>query len=391
MVHDRVEAHRTQLNLPDDVIAVNAGSWGPLCNAARKEIKHGYRIEADSRGGNPTYMKEIGSGLTRYGKVIDEAKEEVSRLIGCMEDEVALCDSTTTGMNIFMWGYEWIPGDEILTGSLENPAALIPLNVLSDRKKIKLRFVELGTGDTDGAQKISEAITDKTRMILVSDVDYVTGSRIDLKTLCQIAHENDILVLVDGVQAVGNHQVDVKELEVDGYSISRHKFLCGPEGAGAIYIKKEAMEYIQPTFTGVFSDAYHGSQEEFIPSTTAQRYEISTRPLPVIMGGTAATRWMRESVGLDYIQERCRKLYNRLWDEMNQMDKIILVSKRDQNSLLSFSIRNTESKIVVETLRRNNIFTRTINRFEPNPVRISIGFWNREADIDHILKTLRKF
>jgi L-cysteine/cystine lyase len=293
-------------------------------------------------------------------------------------------------MNIFIWGYDWIPGEEILTGSLENPAAIIPLNVLSRRKNIKLRFVDLGTGDADGVQKISRAITEKTRMILISDVDYVTGSRIDLKTLCKIAHEKDILVMVDGVQAIGNHKVNVKDLGVDGYSISRHKFLCGPEGAGALYIKNEVMEYIQPTFTEVFSDAHHGSQEEFIPATTAQRYEVSTRPLPVIMGGTAATHWVRESVGLDYIQRRCRSLYNRLWDEMNQMDRVVLVSKRNQNSLMSFSIRNKASKVVVETLRRNNIFTHKINRFESEPVRISIGFWNRETDIAQILKTLRQ-
>jgi L-cysteine/cystine lyase len=390
MVLDRVDDLRAELNLPEDVIAVNAGSWGPLCNAARKEIKRGYRVEAESRGDNPTYMKEKVSGLTRYGEVIDEAKEEVSRLLGCTAEEVALCDSTTTGMNIFIWGYDWIPGEEILTGSLENPAAIIPLKVLASRKSIKLRFVDLEMGYTDIVQKISEAITEKTRMILISEVDYATGSRIDLKTLCKIAHENDVLVLVDGVQAVGNHQVDVKDLGVDGYSISRHKFLCGPEGAGALYVKNEVMEYIQPTFTGVFSDAYHGSQKEFIPATTAQRYEVSTRPLPVIRGGTAATRWVRESVGLDYILRRCRRLYNRLWDEMNQIENVILVSKRAQNSLLLFSIRNKASKLVVETLRRKNIFTRKINRFESEPVRISIGFWNRETDIAQILKTLRQ-
>lgn len=227
-------------------------------------------------------------------------------------------------------------------------------------------------------------------MILISDVNYATGSRIDLKKLSKIAHENDILVLVDGVQAIGNHEVNVKDLGVDGYSISRHKFLCGPDGAGALYVNKKAMQQILPTFTGIFSDAHHGSHEEFVPMTDAQRYEVSTRPLPVIMGGTAATHWVRKNVGLKYILRRCRKLYNRLWDELNEVDKITLFSQRDQNSLLSFSIKNRSSQNIMEKLRKNYIFTRTVNGFDSEPVRLSLGFWNRESDIDQILKVVKQ-
>ena len=136
------EEARKHLNLPDDVIAVNAGSWGPLCKAARDAITAAYREEASSRGDDPNYMKSKGSGLTRYSEVVSDAKDTLARFLGCQPNEIALCDSTTTGMNIFLWGYDWKQGDQILAGCLENPAAKVPLMVLAKRRGVKLVYFD---------------------------------------------------------------------------------------------------------------------------------------------------------------------------------------------------------------------------------------------------------
>ncbi|MFH1179888.1 MAG: aminotransferase class V-fold PLP-dependent enzyme, partial [Candidatus Bathyarchaeota archaeon] len=181
--------------------------------------------------------------------------------------------------------------------------------------------------------------------------------------------------------------VDVKELGIDGYALARHKFQCGPDGAGALYVSKKAQELIHPTYSGVFTDQHHGSGE-LQPMPSAQKYEVSTRALPVIMGGTAATKWIMDKVGLEWIVDYTSKLYNRLWDALNEMSHIELVSERNQNSLLSFRVHNYESADVVERLRKNNIFTRTVSDLSPSPTRLSIGFWNRVSDMDRITETL---
>ena len=376
---------RTLLHLKDEVISLNAGSWGPLCQAARAAILEGYTNEASSRGDDPDEMRAKGSGLARYSEVVNDAKDVLSRFMSCSPDEVALCDSTTTGMNIFMWGYDWKPGDEIIAGSLENPAAKVPLMVLAKRLGVKLTYISQN-GDT--VKELEDAISDKTRMVLLSDVNFANGSRVNLVEAAKITHDHGALLLADGIQAVGTSYVDVKKLGVDGYAMARHKFMCGPDGAGALYVSKEVMDQIQPTYSGVFSDAHHGSGDLTYPES-AQRYEVSTRPLPVIQGGTAATEWIMDEIGVPFIVKRTTGLYKSLWDGLNDTSKVELVSGRDQNSLLSFRVDGYESKEVVDEFRKNYIFTRTVGALDPPTVRVAIGFWNRESDIEKIVEVVR--
>jgi L-cysteine/cystine lyase len=380
-----IEDIRRQLHLKDEIVALNAGSWGPLCQAARVAILEGYTVEASSRGDESDKMRDKGSGLARYSEVVSEAKKVLSRFLNCGLDEVALCDSTTTGMNILMWGYEWKPGEEIIAGSLENPAAKVPLMVLAKRRGVKLTYIEQNN-DTLG--ELESAISDKTRMVLLSDVNFANGARVDLIEAGKITHENGSLLLADGIQAVGTRYVDVKKLGVDGYAMARHKFMCGPDGAGALYVSREVMEQIHPTYSGVFSDANHGSGELIYPDS-AQRYEVSTRPLPVIQGGTAATEWILDKVSIPFIVESTTELYKSLWDGLHDIDKVDLLSKRDQNSLLSFRVDGYKSKDVVDEFRKHYIFTRTVGVLDPPTVRIAIGFWNRESDIEKITEVVK--
>jgi len=117
-------------------------------------------------------MRDQGSGLARYSEVVAEAKDVLSRFLGSSPDEIALCDSTTSGMNIFMWGYDWKPGDEVIAGSLENPAAKVPLMILARRRGVKLTYINQFDGTLE---QLSETISDKTRMVLLSDINFATG------------------------------------------------------------------------------------------------------------------------------------------------------------------------------------------------------------------------
>lgn len=380
-----LEEIRRRLHLPDEVVAVNAGSWGPLCQAARDAISRGYTEEASSRGDDQDYMRGKGSGLARYSDVVTEAKDALSRFIGSSPDELALCDSTTTGMNIFMWGYDWKPGDEVIAGSLENPAAKVPLMVLAKRRGVKLTYVHQFDGTLD---QLSEKISHKTKMVLLSDVNFATGSRVDLKEASKTAHDHGALLIADGIQAVGTSLVDVKKLDVDGYAMARHKFLCGPDGAGALYVSENVLDLIEPTYSGVFSDAHHGSGDLTYPDS-AQRYEVSTRPLPVIQGGTAATEWIMDEVSLPFIIDRTTDLYGSLWDGLNDIHRVELVSRRDQNSLLSFRVEDAEPRQVVDAFREKYIFTRTVGALDPPAVRVALGFWNRDSDVEKILDVVK--
>ncbi len=387
-VTDQIEEVRRQLHLTDKIVAINAGSWGPLSQAARDGMAQGIEDEANSRGDDPEGMSTGAMGLVRYQGPIDEAKAEVARFINCSPDEVALADSSTTAMNYFLWGYDFEPSDEIIAGSLENPAAGVPLWIVAERRKLQLRYADVGNGEKDSVAAVREQITPKTRMILISDVSFATGARVDLKGICELAHLHNILVVADGIQAVGTHPVDVQELGVDGYALARHKFLCGPDGGGALFVRKSVFDRILPTYSGVFSDAEHGGSGRLVYMDTAQRYEVSTRPIPVIMGATAALRWITDDVGLDFAFGQTEDNYAKLYNSLSSVAKVQMLSGPRQAGLITFAIDGVEPGDIVNQLRENFIFGRTIVVTQPHAVRLSIGMWNRGSDLQRIAEAV---
>ena len=385
---EQVAYVRRELNLPDEVVAINAGSWGPLCSAARSAIADGYAEEAAARGGDPDGMRAGRTGLFRYQAPIDDAKAEVARFINCSPDEVALTDSSTTAMNVFLWGYEFAPGDEIIAGSLENPAALVPLMLIAERKGLTLRWADLGNGEKDSAEAVAAQITPRTRMALISDTCFATGARVDLRAIADVVHDAGALLIADGIQTAGASPIDVEALGVDGYALARHKFLCGPDGAGALYVNRAVFDRVLPTYAGVFTDAEHGMSGALALMPTAQRYEVSTRPIPVIMGGTAALRWLADEVGWPFVFERMTALYDRLWRDLGAIPDVRVLSPSGGSGLLTIAVERMAPADVVAGLRERNIFTRTIVVTEPQGVRLSIGAWNRESDLDIIAEAV---
>jgi L-cysteine/cystine lyase len=375
---DRLVRIRKQLGLPDEMISVNAGSWGPMCQPVRDTLLQTFDREFSVRSGIPSlpYQEYYRQGL-------EADRAEVGRLLHCSPNEITLCESTTMGLNIFLWGLDLEPGDEIVAGSLENPTAIVPLRILGQRKKVRLVYAAQGNGDKDSTQAIQEAINPRTKLVLISHVNFANGNRVDLKEISNLAHERGALVLADGIQAVGTGESDVKELGIDGYAMARHKFLCGPEGAGALYVSETTLQRIHPTFSGLFSDAGHGMAPELQILPSGQRFEISTRAVPIFMAGTACLRWFHDQVGWEFAFERIRENREILFDLITRLKSVGLISLRDQQSgLITFSIDGLDPVEIVERLKTWKIGARTINVTKPKGVRIAVGFWTRESDLE---------
>jgi L-cysteine/cystine lyase len=366
------------------MISVNAGSWGPMSQPARDALLQTYDREFSVRSGISSlpYHEYYHHGL-------EADRAEVGKLLNCGPNEIALCESTTAGLNIFLWGLDFEPGDEIVAGSLENPTAIVPLKVLGQRKKVKVVYADQGNGDIDTTQAIQESITPRTKLVLISHVNYANGNRVDLKEISKLAHERNALVVADGIQAVGTGNIDVKQLGVDGYAMARHKFLCGPEGAGALYVREDVLPKISPTFSGLFSDGGHGMTPELQILPTGQRFEISTRAVPIFMAGTACLRWFHDQVGWDFAFERVRKNRAKLFQMMTRFKGVGLLSLPDQQSgLITFFIDGLDPSDIVEQLKAWKIGARTINATKPKGVRLAVSYWTRESDLEMMTRAV---
>ena len=177
----------------------------------------------------------------------------VSRFLNAPDpEEIVFTTGTTEGINLI--SYAWAAprmqaGDEIVLSVLEHHANIVPWHFLRERQGVVLKWVE---PEADGAldpQKVIDAIGPKTKLVAVTQMSNVTGTLVDVATICRGAKEKGVPVLVDGSQGAVHRPVSVPEIGCDFYAITGHK-LYGPSGSGAIWIAKERMKEMRPFLGG---------------------------------------------------------------------------------------------------------------------------------------------
>lgn len=168
------------------------------------------------------------------------------------EHDIVFTTGTTEAINLV--SYAWAaprlqPGDEIVLSIMEHHANIVPWHFLRERQEVVLKWVDVdANGDLD-PQAVLDAITPRTRLIAVTHMSNVLGTKVDVAAICAGARERGVPVLVDGSQAAVHMPVDVQALGCDFYAITGHK-LYGPSGSGAIFIRSERQAEMRPFLGG---------------------------------------------------------------------------------------------------------------------------------------------
>ncbi len=168
------------------------------------------------------------------------------------EHDIVFTTGTTEAINLV--SYAWAaprlqPGDEIVLSIMEHHANIVPWHFLRERQGVVLKWVDVdANGDLD-PQAVLDAITPRTRLIAITHMSNVLGTKVDVAAICAGARERGVPVLVDGSQAAVHMPVDVQTLGCDFYAITGHK-LYGPSGSGAIFIRAERQAEMRPFLGG---------------------------------------------------------------------------------------------------------------------------------------------
>ena len=168
------------------------------------------------------------------------------------EHEIVFTSGTTEGINLVSYGWaapRLQPGDEIVLSIMEHHANIVPWHFLRERQGVVLKWVDVdANGDLD-PQAMLDAIGPRTRLVAVTHMSNVLGTKVDVTAICAGARARGVPVLVDGSQAAVHMPVDVQDIGCDFYAITGHK-LYGPSGSGAIYIRSERMAEMRPFMGG---------------------------------------------------------------------------------------------------------------------------------------------
>src|SRR6185437_9445498 len=180
----------------------------------------------------------------------DKTKAAFAHVLNAEAESIALTSSVTEGCNIAMWGFDWKPGDHLLMSDCEHPSIVAIAEQLAARFGVEVGFVPLIDAQVDPVRAIADNITPKTRLVVLSHVLWNTGRMLPAKEIAAAFRSKNAKLLLDGAQSAGVMPVDLTDLDCDFYAITGHKWLCGPEGVGALYIRRELIPELKPTYVG---------------------------------------------------------------------------------------------------------------------------------------------
>jgi L-cysteine/cystine lyase len=368
-------------------VYLNAGSVGPI-STITTQVLHQSSAEELEEG------RSSMAGFYTFRVKKAELRSAYARLVNASPDEIALTHHTTDGMNIAIHGLVWQPGDEVITTNLEHPGGLLPVYVLRQRYGVTVKIIEAPPHllPQEVVARFEAAITPHTRLLVFSHVAWNTGMRLPLKEIVEMAHRHFVLCAVDGAQSTGATPLDLPGSGVDFYAMSGQKWLCGPEGIGALYVRKERLSELQPTFVGYASMGDAGIYDlrgAYMPAPNARRYEVATVNRPTIKAMTANMAWLEESVGWEWIHARIISLAEYARRRLAQLPGVTIITPPGpQAGLMTFNLTGYDPARVVAKLAEDDI----IVRFIPEPyyaLRISTGFYNNEQDIDTLVEAIQ--
>ncbi len=368
---------RSELPVLGVVNYLNTGSAGPLPRVVADAVAEAATAQvAEPRTGSAYYE--------RVEAVKDACRAAVAGMLGCLPTEIALTHNTTEGMNFVSLGVNWVPGDEAVTTNVEHQGALLPLWVVKERYGVTVKTADLLSAPCDPVDAVVRLITPRTKLVSLSHVSYSTGDVLPIAEIVAEAHERGVLVLVDGAQSFGALPVDVVALGADFYSVPGQKWLCGPEGTGALYSSQAAVSQIRTTFASYGTVDAYNDYGGFLVRPDGRRFEQGTVHLPDLAGHLAALEWMSRAVGDRWAHRRIHDLAASARTLLAGVEGVEVVTGNDHAGLVTFRIirdgaQGMQPDDLVRELARRSILIRSIERLAA--LRLSMGFFNTADEL----------
>lgn len=362
---------RNQLMLKDGLVYLNTGTLGPAPQLAFDKISLMLkRLEA-----NPA-IENFGP----MGREMETVRDKIAKFMGAYEEEIILTRNTTEGISIVCSGIEWAEGDEILTTNHEHGGAETGLDFLADTKGAVIKKMTMPYPAESKKQLldlVKSSITSKTKMVLLSHVETVTGLRWPIKEVSEILKGKDILFIVDGAQAPGMLHIDLHDLGCDVYACSGHKWIMGPKETGVLYMKKSIQEKVNNVFiTGGY---------------TAYSRSSGTRNAPIIIGFGDVLDW-HMAIGTKRSEKRCMELAAYCYDELSKVSGIKVISSKNPelgSAIVSFSLpETTDNGELFRSMRDKGITIKRLPQY--NAIRISNHIFTTNDDVDKMVALLKE-
>jgi L-cysteine/cystine lyase len=379
-----LEAHRLHFPALRHKRYFNYGGQGPLPQSALDAILESYtQLQQDG-----PFSKKA---LTWVMAQIEHTHSAIAQELGVGSDTITLTDSVSTGFNIALWGLPWRKGDRLLITDCEHPGIVAAVQELSRRFGVWIdtSLVQQTLNEGDPVAAIAEQVTADTRLVVLSHILWNTGQVLPLaEVIAACRRQNpDVLILVDAAQSVGVLPLSLEDLGVDFYALTGHKWLCGPDGVGALYIRPALREVLQPTFIGWRGIRVDAMGNPIGWKEDGTKYEMATAAFPLYRGLSEAIAFHQLWGSSTQRYQRICQLSQRLWSNLNQIRGVqCLCQNAPQAGLISFQIETGVHAEWVVKLEAQQIMIRLIA--SPNCLRACVHYLTLESEVDELANCL---
>lgn len=304
-------------------------------------------------------------------------------------DEIALVKNTSEALSFIAYGLVWNPGDEILTSTEEFPSNLIPWESLSDQG-VQVVKVDLKSAE-DPTQALLEQVTDRTRLITISSIQYASGLAVDLERIGAVCQERNILFCIDAIQSLGAFPFDVQSCQADFVVADGHKWMLGPEGLGLFYCKRSRLDMLKLTEFGWHMVESMGQYDrsDWQVAASARRFECGSPNMLGIHALSASLELILDS-GLEAISQAIRHRVELIRECIAERPDLYLIGHQSVKSDTGIVVFGSHT-IPAADLHPYLINRRVICAQRGGGIRFSPHFYTPLESIQHAFSVVDDF
>jgi selenocysteine lyase/cysteine desulfurase len=337
------------------------------------------------------HIKEVNLQGSYYMRTVQfenkkKITERLAKLAGCEADELIITRNTTESLDMVIGGLDWKPGDEAIMAYQDYGAMLDMFEQVQDRygvKRIMLSVPNHPKNDEEIVQLYEQAITSKTKAILVSHMINISGQILPVKKIGEMAHAKGVQVIVDGAHAFAHFKFTIDELGCDYYAAALHKWLSTPLGAGMLYVRKGNASKVWPLLAD-------GEKDK---NKITRLNHTGTHPVHTDLTINDSIDYY-EMIGAERKEARLRFLQNYWTTKVRNLHKIVVNTPADP--LRSCAIANVgidgidPADLAKRLLKEHQIFTVAIDYANVRGCRICPNLYTTTKELDHLINALKQ-
>lgn len=385
-------------NMSPDILAQDETFWA--------EIRKGFRLKPDYINLENGYylmqseevlegfiknVREINYQASYYMRTLqydDKAnmRRKLALMLGCELEELIITRNTTESLDTIIAGKDWKKGDEAVMAEQDYGAMLDMFALQAKRYGMINKIASLPNDPVSDDEIVSlyeNAMTERTKLLLVSHIVNITGQILPIKKICDMAHKKGVEVLVDGAHAFAQIDFNVRDLDCDYYGSSLHKWLGCPLGAGLLYVKRDKIEALWQMF----------GDRGFRNDDIRKLNHTGTHPVHTDLTIENAIAF-HNKIGIARKEARLRFLQNYWTDKVRKTPHIVLNTPSDKArscGIANVGVDTMKPADLAKTLlEKYKIWTVAIDYAGVHGVRVTPHIYTSLEELDAFVKALKE-